>query len=50
MATPFTGGASLALAVGLSAGASTVAVGGTVLTGAAMAEVLNGVENELRSK
>ena len=50
MATPFTGGASLALAAGLSAGASVAAVGGTVLTGAAMAEVLNGVENELRSK
>jgi len=50
MATPFTGGASLAIAAGLSTAASTAAVGGTVLTGAAMAEVLNGVENELKLK
>jgi len=49
-ATPFTGGASLLVATGLSAAASASVVGGTVLTGACLTEVLNGIENELKLK
>jgi len=47
-ATPFTGGASLAVAAGLSAAASVSAVGGTALTVVGMTETLNGIENELK--
>jgi hypothetical protein len=48
--TPFTGGASIAVAAGLSTAASASAVGGTALTWAGMTETRNGVENELKLK
>ena len=48
--TPFTGGASIAVAAGLSTAASASAIGGTALTVAAMTENRNGVENELKLK
>jgi hypothetical protein len=49
-ATPFTGGASLAVAAGLSTAASLSAVGGTTLTLTGATETLNGVESELKLK
>ncbi|RHZ35206.1 hypothetical protein [endosymbiont GvMRE of Glomus versiforme] len=49
-ATPFTGGASLAVATGLSTAASASAVGGTALTINGATETLEGIENELKLK